>query len=89
MEHNTLVINRHDNVVVVLEDIEKGNNISLPGGENFPALCDIPYGHKIAVIDMKSGSNVYKFGEPIGELKRDVKKGEWVHLHNVLIGEEN
>lgn len=44
---------------------------------------DIPAGHKRALSDIPKGSNVIKYGNPIGYAKEDIKKGDWVHVHNV------
>jgi altronate dehydratase len=47
------------------------------------ALEGIPFGHKIALIDLKKGDPIIKYGEKIGLASRDIKIGEWVHTHNV------
>ena len=44
---------------------------------------DIPAGHKIALRDLSKGSEIIKYGFPIGVLTADVRKGEWVHSHNL------
>lgn len=44
---------------------------------------EIPAGHKFALKDVKKGEYVIKYGEIIGRAKQDIKKGEWVHTHNV------
>ena len=43
----------------------------------------IPAGHKYALSDIKTGEKVIKYGQVIGRAKCDIKKGEWVHTHNV------
>lgn len=40
-------------------------------------------GHKYALIDIKNGENVIKYGSPIGHATEDIKKGDHVHTHNV------
>ena len=40
-------------------------------------------GHKYALVDIKAGENVIKYGNPIGHATVDIKKGEHVHTHNV------
>lgn len=40
-------------------------------------------GHKYALIDIKKGENVIKYGSPIGHATEDIKKGDHVHTHNV------
>ncbi|OYT68060.1 MAG: hypothetical protein B6U65_00645 [Candidatus Wolframiiraptor sp. EX4484-121] len=44
---------------------------------------EIPFGHKIALKDIKEGERVIKYGEPIGRATRDIRKGEHVHVHNL------
>ena len=44
---------------------------------------DIPRGHKVALTDIKKGERVIKYGESIGEATCDIKKGDWVHTHNL------
>lgn len=40
-------------------------------------------GHKVALIDIKKGENVVKYGYPIGHALEDIKAGEHVHTHNI------
>lgn len=44
---------------------------------------EIPAGHKFALRDIPKGEYVIKYGEIIGRATSDIKKGEWVHTHNV------
>ena len=44
---------------------------------------DVPAGHKLALGDIRAGEKIVKYGFPIGVATRDIKKGEWVHTHNV------
>ena len=44
---------------------------------------EIPFGHKIALVDIKKGSDVFKYGHVIGKATSDIKKGELVHTHNL------
>jgi (2R)-sulfolactate sulfo-lyase subunit alpha len=41
-----------------------------------------PIGHKIALQDMTKGDTVFKYGEDIGVMTDDVKKGHHLHTHN-------
>jgi len=47
------------------------------------AKSDVPIGHKIALKDLKAGDTAIKYGEDIGKMVGDVKKGEHVHTHNL------
>ena len=40
-------------------------------------------GHKYALRDIAEGENVIKYGMPIGQATRAIKKGEHVNVHNV------
>lgn len=40
-------------------------------------------GHKYALVDIKKGENIIKYGSPIGHATADIKKGEHIHSHNV------
>lgn len=71
-------INDKDNVAVALEELKKGEVI-----DNIKLLDDIPFGHKVLLNDLKSGENIIKYGNPIGHLTIDCKKGEHIHEHNL------
>ncbi|MCD8098693.1 MAG: UxaA family hydrolase [Lachnospiraceae bacterium] len=47
-------------------------------------IGDVPYGHKIAVCDLKKGDPIYKYGESIGAASADIRTGEYVHVHNMV-----
>ena len=44
---------------------------------------EIPLGHKIAMVDLKEGDTIIKYGHDIGKVVKSIKKGEHVHVHNV------
>ena len=75
-------IQAEDNVAVALEDLAKGSEATL-GGAAVQLLQDVPAGHKVALKDIPQGENIVKYGFPIGTAKEDIKKGSWVHTHNV------
>ena len=43
-------------------------------------------GHKIALCDIPNGSEIIKYGYPIGVATADIKAGESVHSHNMKTG---
>ncbi len=73
-----IIINPIDNVAVVLRPYKKGEIV-----EGVTLLEDIPQAHKVALVDIKKGEDVIKYGNPIGHATQDIKKGEHVHTHNV------
>ena len=46
-------------------------------------IGDVPFGHKIAVRDIHKGELIMKYGEEIGIATKEIKKGEYVHIHNL------
>jgi len=46
-------------------------------------ICDIAFGHKIALVNIKSGAPIIKYGEKIGNATKDINKGEWIHTQNL------
>ncbi|MCQ2796570.1 MAG: altronate dehydratase family protein [Bacilli bacterium] len=58
--------------------INKNDNVgvSLKAGK-------VKLGHKVALKDIKRGGQVIKYGEVIGIAKSNIKKGDWVHSHNL------
>ena len=79
---NYIKINPGDNVCVALAPIVKGETLSIDDTK-VTVLEDIPQGHKIALCDMKKDSEIIKYGYRIGYAKEDIKKGQWIHTHNV------
>ena len=44
---------------------------------------DVPIGHKVALVDIKKGDTVWKYGQDIGKAVADIRQGEHVHTHNL------
>ena len=87
MNPNVIVINPLDNVAVALEDIAEGAEVRPPGDAPFTAQEKIPYSHKVAMEDIAAGSAVCKYGEPVGNASAYIRKGAWVHTHNLSVEE--
>lgn len=75
-----LKINPNDNVAIAVKDLEKGLEIDEFG---LSLIEDIKRGHKFAIKDIKKGEDIAKYGMPIGHALADIKKGSWVHVHNL------
>jgi altronate hydrolase len=75
-----------DDVGLVSHDVLRGAPMRA-GDVEFPALDDIPAGHKVAVRAIAEGAPVHKYGEVIGIAWSDIEVGAHVHVHNLAIGE--
>lgn len=80
-----LLIREGDSVAVALKDLPKGA-VYAPAGEDVELLEEIPRGHKFALTDIAEGEQVVKYGFPIGLATQAIKRGAWVHTHNVKTG---
>jgi altronate hydrolase len=83
MKPNILIIHPRDNVAVALSALATGETAVAQGVEGLTALSDIPASHKIALADIAAGGEIIKYGETVAVSTRDIKKGEWVHTHNL------
>ncbi len=83
MQDNILVIHPRDNVAVALRTLAAGEQAMAKGVAGFSALEEIPVSHKIALKDISAGEEIIKYGETVAVSTRDIKKGEWVHTHNL------
>ena len=80
-----LIINERDNVAVALTDIASGEKVILPDERELMALNDIPFSHKVALKDFSKDEDIIKYGEIIGQAREDIKVGDWIHAHNLLV----
>ena len=80
------LINKKDSVITLLGSGKAGDEITVVGErENLRIHLreDVKAGHKAACKNIKEGEQVIKYGSSIGFATRDIKVGEWVHIHNI------
>ena len=83
MEQATfLKINPADSVVVCLQPKKKGDIIEIDGLKVVVSQ-DTPAGHKVLIKDAPKGTDIIKYGYPIGHAKEDLKAGDWVNENNL------
>ncbi|MDI7775014.1 altronate dehydratase family protein [Asticcacaulis sp. EMRT-3] len=71
-----------DQVAVALSDLTAGETVRL-GGLELVLRDDIPKGHKLALVPIRSGEAVSKYGFRIGLATTDIAPGQHVHNHNL------
>ena len=74
-----LKVNDKDNVATIFANgITDGTEVEIRdkkgNAETVTVIGDVPYGHKIAVRDIKKGELINKYGEEIGIATKDIKK---------------
>jgi hypothetical protein len=75
-----------DNVATLLRGVAAGETVTVetPGGR-FAVVAGEPIAlcHKIALVDIAIGTRIVKYGECIGEAIAPIRRGAWVHTHNL------
>ena len=89
MTTEIIIHDKKDNVgVVVIEKTSSKQDCNCwimedDSSANIQSIDEIPLGHKIAMVDLKEGDKIIKYGNDIGKVVKSIKKGEHVHVHNV------
>jgi altronate dehydratase small subunit len=82
-----IVINEKDNVATAIVPLKEGTTVTVDfqgRKEKVKLRSPIPMGHKFALQEIPLGSDVIKYGEPIGRTTAPIARGEHVHVHNVI-----
>jgi len=82
MNRNVLVMDEKDNVGVLLEEARKKDTCKAKG-QTIEILDDIEFAHKVALTDILAEEPVIKYGQAIGHAEKNIRKGQWVHSHNM------
>jgi altronate hydrolase len=86
LEDTALILHPIDSVAIARKDIPAGTTLVINEAAvqvNLP----IPAGHKIAIIKIDPGASILRYGQPIGIATRPILPGEWVHTHNLDVGD--
>ena len=69
-----------DEVAIALRNISPSEQLA---GFPFAAATTVPFGHKIALVDLAPGQIIHRLGQPIGHATAAIPAGSHVHLHNM------
>ena len=76
-----------DSVAVAVQDLQPGTlqGASVKQGTKMTAVLNeaIPLGHKFALRDHAQGDPIIKYGIQVGLASQPIKKGEYIHTHNM------
>ncbi|RDW14078.1 galactonate dehydratase [Paracoccus thiocyanatus] len=78
MTADFLTLDAADNVAIALRDLADGEIL-----DGIKLLEAVPHGHKVARQDLAEGDPVLKFGQVIGAALAPIRRGAWVHSHNL------
>ena len=82
LEQSVVRLEPSDPVGLARTDLEVGLEVAVGGGV-LRVRDAVPRGHKLALADLPAGTEVRKYGQPIGLASRDILAGEHVHEHNL------
>ncbi len=88
MTRKALIIHANDNVANLIGPGSKGEAVECrvegqAGTSTITLVDDIPPNHKFARADIKAGQPITKYGLPIGRATCDIRRGQYVHVHNI------
>jgi altronate hydrolase len=83
---DVIQLHTEDNVCVAARALTTGTTLQLNGRETILSN-GIPMGHKVATQAVAKGEPVRKYGQVIGHATQPITRGEWVHTHNLVLGE--
>lgn len=82
-----LKVNDRDNVATLFCNVCSPSDVEIHDRQgrktNVAVTDDVPYGHKIALLDIAKGEAIIKYGEQIGIATKDIRAGQHVHVHNI------
>lgn len=85
-EVDIVILHPQDSVCVAVRNLSPGTSVS-GGGCQVTLTGAVPAGHKLALRPIAQGQRVLKYGQTIGFATQDIQPGDWVHTHNVRIGD--
>ncbi|MDA1001065.1 MAG: UxaA family hydrolase [bacterium] len=87
MPITAMIIDKTDHVATCIEAVKKGEKVQLmrngKKGEAIKANQAIPFAHKICVKPIPKGAHCLKYGLSIGSATKDIKVGDYIHVHNL------
>jgi altronate hydrolase len=76
-----LKINKADNVLVALQDLQTGQQVFFEG-VNYTIAEPVPAKHKFFMQDMHAGDEVFMYGVLVGKIQYDVQEGMRMSVDN-------
>lgn len=77
-----LQIHPDDNVLVALQDLQKGTEIRF-NGSTITLLKDVPAKHKFMISDAQTGDPITMYGVLVGKANTQIQKGEIITTENI------
>ncbi len=82
MKQLVLKVHPKDNVLVALQDLQKGQSIEF-GGETFILQDDVKAKHKFFTTDLQPGDKVIMYAVLVGTAQKFIAKASWMSTENI------
>jgi altronate dehydratase small subunit len=84
----TITMDPRDNVATALAALVPGDVVEVLSAtrevvQHIRVNDALPLGHKIALTDIAADGDVIKYGAKIGRASKQIRAGDYVHIHNV------
>ena len=79
MTVTAMIIEKGDHVATCLSKVKKGDKVKLMHN----GRTGIPYIHKICISAISKGEHCTKYGLSIGIATKEIKVGDYIHVHNI------
>lgn len=86
-EEMMILLNEADEVAVARQDVPAGMRLVTPDEHIIEVRREIPAGHKMALHRIQPGEAIHRYGQRIGQASQPIEAGDWVHSHNLEVGE--
>ena len=81
-----ILLHPADNVAIARQTIPADTSLE-DGEQKWLTRQEIPSGHKLARAILSTGQPVMRYGQVIGFASQDIQPGDWVHAHNLEVGD--
>src|SRR5712691_4847607 len=82
MQTRVLKLDRRDNVLIALADLNQGEPIQFEG-KTYTLVSNVPAKHKFATEDLSVGDDVVMYGVLVGAAVKQIQRGERLTTSNV------
>jgi altronate hydrolase len=86
-ENSVIHLHATDNVGIARVPLNAGQTLKVGGKYDVTAAKPVPAGHKMALVEVKAGETLVRYGQAIGKARVDIHPGDHVHVHNVAFEE--
>ena len=86
LKDHAVILSDKDNVATALVDLPAGEYLLSSDEEQVVIKVpdEIKAGFKLALSDIGKGEPIYKYGYVIGQAMQDIRRGDCVHVHNLI-----